>query len=115
MPNSSQQVGQNVRGRREALGLSARKLAHLAGIDNGTLLRIEHGQITQPRRHTLKAIDTALKQWSATDQPLPPLTSYLRARYPQVSERVVKELADYFDYLTARYGDATSADGADER
>src|ERR1022692_1934941 len=95
---NTQPIGDHVRTRREALGLSARKLARIAGIDNGTLLRIEHGDIRQPRPATLDAIETALAHWTDTDRELPPLTTYLRARYPSMPERAVSALNDYFDY-----------------
>jgi transcriptional regulator with XRE-family HTH domain len=112
---TAQQIGHHVRSRREGLGLSVRKLAHLAGIHNGTLLRIEHGQIQQPRQQTLRAIDTALEHWTNDLNALPALAPYLRARYPQIPERVVSAMLDYFDYLTSRYGQPTSPKGADER
>ena len=109
-------IGHSVHQRRTALGLSARQLARLAGVGDATVLRIEKGSISQPTPKTMRAINGALEQWSKLPvDALPPLTSYLRARYPHISERIVWAMADYFDYLTSRHGAPSDFNGADER
>lgn len=103
--------------RRQQAGLSQRKLARLSGIGHSTLRRIEDRRATAARPATLRAVEAALSK--AEELPasntLPPLLPYLRARYPDMPERLVHQITDYFDYLTSRYGSPGPVDRADER
>lgn len=109
--------GSALRARRERAGLSQRALARLSGVGTTTVCRIESNAAASVHPETIEAIEAALSeshhaQAAAT---LPPLLSYLRVRYPHMPEHLVREVADYFDYLTDRYGHQASVNGADER
>lgn len=58
---NKQEIGQAIRERREALGLSREGLAYKAGIAHKTVERIEAG-LVRPRRATLTVIEQALEQ-----------------------------------------------------
>ena len=54
-----EQIGEEIQREREALGLSRIGLAYKAGVDLGTVRRIEQGEVT-PRPATLTVIRMAL-------------------------------------------------------
>lgn len=58
-PASQTSVGQQIRNRREALGLSVEGLAYKSGVSYKTIERIEAGD-NKPRRATQTVIDLAL-------------------------------------------------------
>jgi predicted transcriptional regulator len=55
------EIGQEIRQRREALGLTRESLAHLAQLSYKTIERIEAGGV-MPRRATLTVIEQAFTQ-----------------------------------------------------
>lgn len=59
MAASKQNIGEQIRERRDALGLSVEGLAYKAGVSYKTIERIEAG-LAQPRRATLTVIEQAL-------------------------------------------------------
>jgi len=65
---SKSEIGQVVRERREALGLSREALAVMAGVSDRTLARIEAGYV-RPRRATLAVIEQALADEEAEGVP----------------------------------------------
>lgn len=52
-------VGKRIEERRSRMGISARELAQLAGVDRGQLAKIERGE-ANPRSSTIGALETAL-------------------------------------------------------
>lgn len=60
------QIGKRIRERREELGISANRLAKIAGVDRGTIASIEQGivkgrpAIRQPHLQTIQRLTTAL-------------------------------------------------------
>lgn len=57
--NTSQAIGQEIKSRRNSLGLSIDALSEMSGVSARTVQRIENGETT-PRGHTLKVIAEAL-------------------------------------------------------
>lgn len=57
---SSSRVGELIRARREALGLSQRELGDLAGIGQNYISRLERGEVGLPQRQTIDALARAL-------------------------------------------------------
>lgn len=56
---NQQRFGQNVRGRRQELGLSQEDLAHRAGMHFTAISKLERGE-REPRLHTIVAVAAAL-------------------------------------------------------
>jgi len=116
-------IGTRIQNRRQHLNMSIRALADHAGVDDGTIRRLEHGHPVNTT--TLYAIagvlglslsDLFATNTTASDAShLPAFTPYLRTKYPQLSSRAVSELSDFFDYLQYRYGQHRPSQGHDER
>lgn len=51
-------LGQQIKGRRKALGLTQAELAHRAGVSRATLIAVEQGSVTQT--DTLRVVAEAL-------------------------------------------------------
>lgn len=104
-------VGAYLKQQRISAGLSARKLAELAGLQKAgtTVTRIEAGEFTNPKAETLVAIAGAL-QISVTDlftragyittQDLPAVGPYLRAMFDGVPHDVLTELETHITSTT---------------
>ena len=60
-------VGQRIESRRARLGLTIKALAVRAGIDRGTLAKIEAGTAANVRATTIAAIERALDELEAAD------------------------------------------------
>lgn len=102
-----------------------RDLERLAGVDNGTIVRIEQGAFAAPRPDKLSRIAEALRlpladvfalaEYVVPDE-LPSLVPYLRAKYRALPAKAIAELERYFDDLAGRYGidPAGPAPGEDE-
>jgi len=67
--------GNGLKARREALGLSRKRLAMLAGVSPRTIYNVEHG-VTRPQRSTAAVLAQAL------DRATGPLNSEARAANP---------------------------------
>ena len=125
-PSQVKQLGEQLRGRREELGLTQRQLAKLAGMTDGTIVRIEQGFIAAPAPDKLSRIAEAL-DLSLADvfaqadyilpRELPSYAPYLRSKYPQLPDEAVEQLGDSFEQMAKRYGyDAAGpAPGEDEQ
>ncbi len=112
-PQQAKRLGAAIRRGRVAAGLSQNKLAELANehtkradpkstLRNSTILRLERGEILAPRPDLLSAIASVLDADAAdyftlagytTPAELPDLDVYLRAKYPTLRQRDIKELA----------------------
>jgi transcriptional regulator with XRE-family HTH domain len=94
-------LGQYLRQKRRALGLSTQEVANRSGVNRAHLVRIESGTWT-PKPETLKAVAKALDLdladvWTvagfreATELPAPML--YLRAKYRDLPESTIAALS----------------------
>jgi transcriptional regulator with XRE-family HTH domain len=114
------QLGNSLRERRLALGLSLSQLAKATGLHKSFLSRLESGVVRQPSTDSLQRIAAALELpetdlYGQLDDRarglLPPLQPYLRAKYDLPDEAIVA----ITDYLS-RYGSLSRGprDGEDE-
>lgn len=104
---------------RQDLHLTAREVARRAGVDVGTVTRMELGQV-KPKADNIKAIGLVLgisaadlfaaAKWLPKGE-LPSLRPYLRAKYEDLPEAAVIEL----EGLIQRYTGAGPSDGEDEK
>ncbi|BDT94163.1 hypothetical protein IFM12275_41390 [Nocardia sputorum] len=110
--NDIARLGQFLKSRREALGLSARVVAQQADIDKATITRLELGQITHPRSENIKAIAQVLRVpvsdlfavagWMPKEE-LPSLRPYLRTKYNLTAEEA-KEIEEDFARIAREKG-----------
>ncbi|MEJ0073479.1 MAG: hypothetical protein WDN27_05375 [Candidatus Saccharibacteria bacterium] len=81
-------------------------------LDQGTVSRIEHAQIDQPRVDSLIALGLVLSipasdlfilaHWLRADD-LPDLAPYMHAKYPKLPESAYQEIGEFFTGLWRRY------------
>ena len=122
-PQQAKRLGAAIRRARVAAGLSQNKLAELANehtkradpkstLRNSTILRLERGEILAPRPDLLAAIASVLDVSAAdyftlagytTPAELPDLDVYLRAKYPTLRQRDIKE---FVTLITERADDS---------
>jgi transcriptional regulator with XRE-family HTH domain len=112
-PEQAKVLGRRLRTRREQLGLSLRDLERLAGVDNGTIVRIEQGAFAAPRPDKLSRIADALGLSLAdvfalaeyvVPRELPTFTPYLRSKYRNLPAPAVEELERSFKRIAKRHG-----------
>jgi transcriptional regulator with XRE-family HTH domain len=122
-PEEAQRLADLLRTKREAAGLSASEVARRAGVNVGTVTRIELGQIPSPRPDSLRAIGDVLDipaadLFAATDwlhpAELPTFRPYLRTKYRDLPPEAIDEIAAVFDRLARDFGQRGPADGEDE-
>lgn len=106
-------LGQLLRQRREALGLSSRQLAKLAGTRDTTIMRLERGAFATPAPDKLLRIAEALGLSLAdvyalagygVPNELPALRPYLRTKYRDLPAPAAAELERYVEQLERKYG-----------
>lgn len=93
---------------RKEQNLSVNEVARRAGVDAGTVWRIEQGMIAKPRVESLIAIAKVLGirpielfttvGWLTADD-LPDLGAYLHTKYAELTEPAVQNAARYIDNL----------------
>lgn len=103
--------------KRNALRLSVNEVARQAGVDPGTVWRIEQGMIAKPRMESLVAIARVLDintvdlftavGWLTGDD-LPSLGTYLRAKFGQLSDAAISDIEHYVHRTTYVYSLADS-------
>src|SRR3954470_6367409 len=112
-PEQAKKLGDLLRARRQELGLSGRDLATLAGIDNGTIVRIEQGAFTAPRPDKLSRIAEALGLSLAdifalaeyvVPSELPTFAPYLRSKYRDLPPPAIEEIERSFKRIAKRHG-----------
>jgi transcriptional regulator with XRE-family HTH domain len=123
-PEEAKQLGAMLRAKREDSGLTAREVARRAGVDVGTVTRIEQGQILAPRPENLTALGEVLQipaadlfataDWLPKNE-LPTLTPYLRAKYKELPQEAVDEMEQFFARLAKKHGVQGPEGGEDER
>lgn len=98
---------------RQRLGLSVREVGRRSGVQDTTVMRLEHAVKLNPRPDTLRAIAESLKldladvyATSGYVQPqgLPSFRPYLRTKYGEMPEAAVADLEAYFAKLTEQHG-----------
>lgn len=107
-PAEAKRLADLLHARRQTCGLSAREVARRAGVDVGTVTRLEQGLIPNPRVERLRAIAEVLEipaadlfavaDWLPKDE-LPSFRPYLRAKYRDLPPKAVKEIEDVFERL----------------
>src|SRR4051794_26599162 len=110
--SEAKQLGNQLRRRRDRLGLSVRALALKADITPSTLWRLEAGVVRAPEPRVLIQVSEALGLSSAdifalagyvTPSELPSFMLYLRAKYPRLPGHAVDQLSRVFTRLAAPY------------
>lgn len=106
-------------GKRNELKLSVNEVARRAGVDTGTVWRIEQGMIAKPRVESLIAIAKVLGispmqlfttvGWLTADD-LPDLGTYLNAKFADLPESAVEEAEHYVDDLRSKRAGRTRGD-----
>ena len=111
-PEQAKQLSNLLTSRRVAAGLSGAEVARRAGVDVGTVSRIERGQIPSPTAKTLLALGKVLDipasdlftvaPW-ATPQELPTIRPYLRTKY-HMPDDAMQEIERHFTEVAQRHG-----------
>lgn len=112
-PEGATQLGQFLKAHREACGLSGRRLAAAAGMDQATLLRFETGHIGAPRPDKLSRIAQVLGVSSAdvfalagytAPRDLPTLRPYLTAKYHGLLAEDINRIETYVARIAKKRG-----------
>ena len=122
-PEEARQLAELLRSHRVAHGLAAREVARRAGVDVGTVTRLEQGQILSPRAENLRAIGEVLSipaadlfavaAWLPKDE-LPSFRPYLRSKYRELPPEAIAEIEAVFERLACDYGARGPVDREDE-
>lgn len=119
-------LGETLKQRRNKLELTIKEVARRSQMTDSNVLRIERGDIPQPRPETLKSLADVLGL-DLSDlfniigyvQPktLPSLAPYLRSKYADLPESAAREMESSFAKIAAKHGYDPNgpADGEDER
>lgn len=112
-PDQAKTLGQMLKARREELGLSTRKLAKLAEINQATVVRFEAGGILAPHPDKLSRIAKALSL-SGTDvyaladylvpTDLPSLKPYLKTKYSKLLDEDITKMEELLARLAKKRG-----------
>ncbi len=122
-PRECTRLAYLVRSHREKLGLSASEVARQAGVNVGTVTRLELKQIPNPRPDSLLAIGHVLgipaaDLFATTDWlpkgELPSFTPYLRAKYGDLPDEALGEVEEFFSRLRDKHGLHGPINGEDE-
>lgn len=112
-PDQAVELGQMLRKRREALGLSTRQLSARTGVNDVTISRIERGEFAAPRPDKLTRLAEALGLSAAdvfamadyvTPTELPSFTPYLRTKYRELPAEAIAEIERYAQRLADEHG-----------
>jgi transcriptional regulator with XRE-family HTH domain len=112
-PENARQLGDLIRQRREALGLTLRQLEELSGVDDTAIVRLESATQQKPTVEKLQrlasALDLPVEDLLITAgvqdrRGLPTFRPYLRAKYPQLPATAQAELDQYLAQVAERYG-----------
>ncbi len=111
-PEQAKQLADLLNAKQAATGLSGAEVARRAGVDAGTVSRIERGQIPNPTAKTLLSLGEvlgipeselfAVAPW-ATPQELPTIRPYLRTKY-HMPESAMQEIEAQFDTIARKHG-----------
>ncbi|HKP39460.1 helix-turn-helix transcriptional regulator [Mycobacterium sp.] len=111
-PDQIKQLSELLTSKRIDAGLSGAEVARRAGVDVGTVSRIERGQIASPTAKTLLAMGKvlgisatelfAIAPWT-TPQELPTIRPYLRTKY-HLPDEAMREIEAHFADVAKRHG-----------
>lgn|SRR5208282_4559167 len=105
-------LGELLRSRREAAGLSLTQMAAKLDISRPYLSRLERGEYTNPsskiliqlgKRLNIRTEDIYALTGCLLPTDLPNFAPYLRAKHPDWPALVIAELDDFCDYLKHKY------------
>ncbi len=123
-PDQAKALGQYLRSRREALKLSTRGLAALAGVPDSTIVRFEQGAYAAPSPDKLARLAEALGlnladvyalANYAAPADLPSVGPYLRTKYLDLPPEALDALSRDVSRVLARHGiDPTGGPGPGE-
>ena len=112
-PEQTKQLTRILKQRREEEGLSNNEVARRAGVDAGTVWRIEQGMIASPKAESLQAIGEVLGipasdlfatvGWMPEGE-LPTIRPYLRSKYRDLPAEAVAEIEAEFDAIARKHG-----------
>jgi transcriptional regulator with XRE-family HTH domain len=100
-PHQARALGDYIKDRRSALRLSTRALAARSNVNMATIVRLEQGAFIDPRPETLRSIadglgvsvsELLIRAGYVLPKDLPTFESFLRAKYPQLSDEAIGEL-----------------------
>jgi transcriptional regulator with XRE-family HTH domain len=104
-------LGDFLKSRREAAGLSMTEMAAKLGISRSYLTRLEYGEYKRPSfallTKVIKTLDIrpedlyAITGYTPATE-LPTLRAYLRATHPDWPELVIIEIDDFCDFLASK-------------
>ena len=110
-PEQAKRLADLLTTKQAATGLSGAEVARRAGVDAGTVSRIERGQIPNPTAKTLLALGKvldipeselfAVAPW-ATSQELPTIRPYLRTKY-HLPDAAMQEIEAHFADVARRH------------
>jgi transcriptional regulator with XRE-family HTH domain len=112
-PERSRQLGQLLKARREACGLSTHRLAAAAEMDQATIVRLEAGSIVAPRPNKLSRIaqvlgisgaDIFALAGYAVPNDLPTLRPYLFAKYHGLLAEDIDKIETYVGRIARKRG-----------
>ncbi|MBX4170329.1 helix-turn-helix domain-containing protein [Rhodococcus sp. DMU2021] len=120
------QLGKALRKRRNEFELTIKEVARRSGMTDSNVLRIERGDIPQPRPETLKSLADVLGlelsdlfNLAGYVQPktLPSFSPYLRSKYADLPESAAREMEASFVRIAAKHGYDPHGphDGEDEK
>lgn len=118
-----QMLAQTLIERRHELGLSVREVGRRAGLDNGTIHRLEHGTNPNPSMDSLSAIAVALElpasdllaiTGSLPKNELPTFAPYLRTKYPNMTDEALADMQSYFAFVSQKHNISTTGPLDDE-
>jgi transcriptional regulator with XRE-family HTH domain len=124
-PTQAARLGRLIYSRRKELGLSTRQLAEQAGMNFGTVSRIEQGQFAAPDPGKLARLAEALglsiadvyglADYAVPDD-LPSFQPYLRSKYRDMPAEAVEDLNKAFERIIKQHGYQPDGpnDGEDE-
>lgn len=123
MTAKRESLGQLIGKRRRELKLSLREVGDKAGTTDTTIMRIENGDIANPRGDVLRALAEALAIPFADvftaagytiPTELPSFRPYMRAKYHDLPPKAINELERTFNDIAKRYGTTGPKPGEDE-
>ena len=123
-PDQAAELGRYLRTKREAYGISIRKLSHIVGVDQAQIIRLEQGKVASPKADLLDRIATEINVpvsdlMTLAGYPvargLPGLRPYMRAKYKDLPSDAVDEVESFIANLQAKHGEHSGPkDGEDE-
>jgi transcriptional regulator with XRE-family HTH domain len=108
--DQAKELGKLLGQRRQALGLSKRRLAALTHMGDSTIVRLEQGGILAPSPAKLSRLATALHLSLAdiyaragyfVPGELPSFDAYLQAKYPELPVSIRDRIIRFFRNVTA--------------